>query len=114
MLWLFTWPFLFFTTKKYSVAKADWPFSKPIQNGESSYATITETQWFQRWRKVIEKAALEKRQGAITEEDLQRAQEPVQVPQTGNQSVDSAIGFISSGLRVYNEVNRQLGWGYDT
>src|ERR1700712_2530710 len=27
-LWIFTWPYLFFATKRYAVVNAVWPFSK--------------------------------------------------------------------------------------
>jgi hypothetical protein len=114
MLWIITWPFLFFTTKKYTVVKVDWPFSKKNLNGQVEYATMSEDQWFQRWATHLKKAVMERRQGGLTEEDLSRSRESGQIPQTGNPSVDSAIGFVNSGMQVFQEVNRQVGWGYDT
>ena len=113
MLWLFTWPYLFFATKRYAVVKADWPFSVAGDNGHTQYATISETQWLARWSKVIEKAALEKRQSVLTEEDLARVNEPVQQVNTGNSTLDSAVSLVGAGFRVFNEANRQLGWGGD-
>jgi hypothetical protein len=112
MLWIFTWPYLFFATKKYAVVKAVWPFSVPNVEGGRSFATMSEGEWFTRWQKVIEKAVLQRKQTLLTEEDLARVDEPAL--QTGNNVIDSAVGFLGAGVRAYHEVNRQVGWGYDT
>jgi hypothetical protein len=113
MLWLFTWPYLFFATKRYAIVKTEWPFSQADESGRKQYATISETQWMARWSKVIEKAALEKRQSVLTEEDLARVNEPVQQVDTGNSTLNSAVSLVGAGFRVFNEANRQLGWGGD-
>jgi len=112
MLWIFTWPYLFFTTKKYAVVKAVWPFSIPTEDGGHCYASMSEGEWFTRWQKAIEKAVLQKKHATLSEEDLTQVDDPV--PQTGNNVIDSAISFIGVGVRAYQEVNRQVGWGYDT
>jgi hypothetical protein len=113
MTWIFTWPYLFFSTKRYAVVKTVWPFSKAGEDGRKVYATISENQWMSRWQKTIEKAALEKRQGMLTEEDLTRENEPVQQFNSGNRGLDSAVNLVGAGIRVFNDVNRQLGWGGD-
>jgi hypothetical protein len=114
MLWIITWPVLFLMTRKFAIVKAVWPYSVPDEQGRPQYATMSEAQWFMRWQKAIEKAIIEKTQGVLTEEDLARADEPLETPRTGNSSIDSAAGFLAAGVQGYREVNRMLGWGYDT
>jgi hypothetical protein len=112
-LWIFSWPVLFFWTKKYSVVKSAWPFSKEGEDGRRVYATMSEKQWYSRWATAIEKAALAKRQDLLTEEDLATGNEQPPAVNSGNQVVDQAIGLLGAGIRAYHEVNRQVGWGYD-
>lgn len=111
MLWIFSWTYLFFATKKYAVVKAVWPFSVTDLDGRRCYATMSEGEWFTRWQKAIEKAVLQKQHTTLTEEDLARVDDAV--TQTGNAVLDSAIGFVGASVRAYQEVNRQVGWGYD-
>jgi len=113
MLWLFTWPYLYFATKKWAVVKVDWPFSFVMENGERCFTTISEKQWFAIWGKTVETSVLEKKKGAVTEEDLNRAVLPREEFQSGNAQVDLAANFVGAGLRAFGEVNRQLGWGGD-
>lgn len=75
MLWLFTWPYLFFATKRWAVVKIDWPFSVLNDDGDRIYITVSESQWFGIWSKAIEKAVLMKKQGALTQLDLNPALE---------------------------------------
>ncbi|KAF2665562.1 hypothetical protein BT63DRAFT_377806 [Microthyrium microscopicum] len=114
MLWIITWPVLFFLTKKYEVVRADWPFSyhDEFGNGQRQFATISEKQWFAKWQKLIAKAIVSKRETVLTEEDLVIVDESL--PQYGDPTIDSAINFLGAGIRTYQEVNRQVGWGYDT
>jgi hypothetical protein len=112
-LWIFAWPVLFFWTKKYSVVKSAWPFSKEGEYGRKVYATMSESQWYNRWARAIEKAALAKRKDFITEEDLATVDQPAPALNTGNQLVDQAAGLLGAGVRAFQEVNRQVGWGYD-
>jgi hypothetical protein len=106
MMWIFTWPYLFFSTKRYAVVKTVWPFSKPGENGQTLYASMSENQWLNRWSKTIEKAALEKRQDTLIEDDLARQNEPVQQFSSGNTGLDSAVNLVGAGIRVFNDVNR--------
>jgi hypothetical protein len=114
---IFIWPVLFFLTKRYEVVKAEWPFSKQEESGRTVYATVSEEQWFKRWAKIIEKAALGRREVALTQEDLARGIESewdaTPSGSSGNQFLDGARDMLHAGVRVYNEVNRQVGWGYD-
>ncbi|KAF2424880.1 hypothetical protein EJ08DRAFT_689437 [Tothia fuscella] len=112
-LWLFTWPYLFFAEKRWSVVKVDWPFSVKNEFDMNCYTSISEQQLFQRWAKALETAILGKKQGTLVEEDLHRVDEPTAAFQSGHSDVDRAVSFIGAGIRGYNEVNRQLGWGGD-
>lgn len=114
MLWIITWPVIFLTTKKFAVVKAVWPFSVPNEDGVAQYATMTEAQWFMRWQKSIDKAILDKVQGVLTEQDLIAAEQPRELPRTGNPVVDSTVAVLGSGIQAYQAVNRSLGWGHDS
>jgi len=114
MLWIITWPVLFFMTKKYDVVRVDYPFSKKDEDGCTKYATISEQQWLERWKNPIAKAVMDKRQCTLTEPDLLRdSNESNRLRATGNQTADTVVNLVHAGLQVYNEVNRQVGWGYD-
>jgi hypothetical protein len=108
LLFIFTWPYLFFATKRWAVVKVDWAFSK-----KDAYATVSERRWFEIWKSCIKKAVLAKRQGLLTEEDLRIANAPEQEFRSGHEGLDTAVGFLGAGLQAYNQVNRQLGWGGD-
>jgi hypothetical protein len=113
MLWLFTWPYLFFATKRWAVVKVDWPFSRITESGERCFTTISENQLFEKWAKTVEKAVLTKQQGTLTEEDLHRPDQPQEAFRSGHDGVDRAVNFLGAGITAFNEVNRQLGWGGD-
>ncbi|KAF2398395.1 hypothetical protein EJ06DRAFT_480528 [Trichodelitschia bisporula] len=111
-MWLFTWPYLFFATRRWSVVRCEWRYS--VNNlDERVFAVASEIALFRRWAKTIENAVLDKKQCYFTEADL--ATENTVRPEfrSGNSSVDSAVGYIGTGIRAFNEVNRQLGWGGD-
>jgi hypothetical protein len=112
-LWLLTWPYLFFATKRWAVVKIEWPFSVLNDDGDKCFTSISERQWFEKWAKAIETAVLGKKQGALSEEDLSNVDRPQQSFQSGHSEIDRAVSFLGAGVRAYNEVNRQLGWGGD-
>jgi hypothetical protein len=108
------WPIITLLTKRYDVVKEIWWFSKQDESsGRSVYATMSEVQWFNKWRQCVEKNALRRRQGVLTEEDLANTDDP-EPPSTGNAYIDTAAGLFGAGLSAYRETNRQLGWGGDT
>ncbi|QDS75234.1 hypothetical protein FKW77_000409 [Venturia effusa] len=114
LLFVFTWPYLFFATKRWAVIKVDWAFSRTDANGGNKrYATISERAWYAVWAGCIEKAVLQKRQGLLTEEDLARANSTEQEFMSGHQGVDTAVLFFGAGLNANSQVNRSLGWGGD-
>lgn len=113
LTFLFAWPYLFFRTKRWEVAVAEWPFSRMAEGSAREYVSINEAQWYNLWGRAIIKAVLEKRQTTLDQADLRRSQEPEPSFETGNATVDGAMGIFRAGMSAMNEVNRQLGWGGD-
>lgn len=111
-MWVFIWPYLLLRTKKFEVVVAEWPFSVPAEGGRKKYASISEDQWYNMWGRAINRAVLEKRQTILDQQDLLASQgaEPVFSSAMG----DGAMGLLRAGVSAMNEVNRQLGWGYDS
>lgn len=125
-LWLFTWPVLFFATKRYAVVTAEWPFSVPAAD-RRVYTTVSEAQFVERWGAAIRRLALERYQGEASEEVLRgvagRETEPL-MPGVGvGLGADSAVGVLAQGVRVARALvggdgrglldAAQGGWGYD-
>ena len=113
LTFIFTWPYLFFRTKRWEVVVADWAFSRLDQFGTREYVSITEDQWYNLWGYAICKAVLEKRQTRLDQADLRRAHEADPAFNTGSTTVDGALGLFRASMNAMNEVNRQLGWGGD-
>ncbi|CAK7566046.1 MAG: hypothetical protein SEPTF4163_003979 [Sporothrix epigloea] len=111
---VFTWPYLFFATKRYQVVTVDWPFSRFTDQGRKEYVSLSEEQWYNLWARAITNGVLGKRQATLDQEDLRRAEgaEPT-FSSTGNTTVDGALGFVRAGINAMNQVNRQMGWGGD-
>ncbi len=112
LMFIFTWPYLFFRTKKFEVVYADWAFSVAGENGQRRFVSISEDQWYNMWGRAIHRAVLEKRQCTLDQQDLINAEGAP--PVFNNAVVDGAVGFLRAGVSAMNEVNRQLGWGYDS
>ncbi|KAF2727167.1 hypothetical protein EJ04DRAFT_517437 [Polyplosphaeria fusca] len=126
-LWIFSWPYLFFATKRYSVVKAEWPFSSSDGHGNKRYTTISEEQWFERWHVGIRRLVLDRFEGEASEEHLQGViARPADPPmpgtiQTGHGGLDNAVGLLTQGFQVASAISRgdnlarglQGGWGYD-
>jgi len=124
-LWIFTWPYLFFATKRYAVVNAVWPFSKTDSTGAKIYTTISEEQWFERWNVGIRRLVLDRFQGAVGYEQLEgviaRPEDPPQpgTIRTGHEGVDTAVGFLTQGIQVARALQGRPtygvggGWGGD-
>lgn len=113
MLWILTWPYLFFRTKRFETASAVWHFSTPNSDGTKNYVTLSENQWYNMWGRALGKAVLTKRQGTLDQQDLLAAEGAPPTFDTGHSSVDGALGFVAASVNAMNQVNRQVGWGYD-
>ncbi|KAI0097331.1 hypothetical protein GGR51DRAFT_541403 [Nemania sp. FL0031] len=113
LTFIFSWPYLLLRTKRWEVVTADWAFSRINDAGTKEYISISEDQWYNMWAQAICRAVLEKRQTLLDQSDLRRAHEAEPAFNTGNSSVDGALGLFRAGIHAMNEVNRQLGWGGD-
>lgn len=109
---IFTWPYLFFRTKRFEVVVAEWPFSKPGPEGRRQFVSLSEHQWYNMWGRAIKRAVLERRQCTLDQQDLMAAEGAEAA--LGNVAADTAVAIVRAGVNAMNEVNRQLGWGYDT
>ncbi|OCK79284.1 hypothetical protein K432DRAFT_355238 [Lepidopterella palustris CBS 459.81] len=125
-LWIFTWPYLFFATKRYAVVKAEWPFSRTDATGRKTYTTVSEEQWFERWNIGIRRLVLDRYQGEAADEYLagviDRPEDPPMPGsiRTGHVGVDNAVGSLQQGLAIAKSIYRgnllgggQAGWGGD-
>lgn len=113
MLWLLSWPYLFFRTKKFETVSSEWHFSRVDPEGRKQYVSLTEDQWYNMWARPIAKAVLSKRQGILDQQDLIAADGADPALNTGHSTVDGALGLFRAGVNAMNEVNRHLGWGED-
>lgn len=111
-LWLFTWPFLFFRTKKFEVVIADWPFSTPGTNQSKLYVSMSEAHIYNLWGRAISRAVLDKRQGTLDQADLIASQTTASEPFAN--VLEGAPRFLREGINAITAVNRQLGWGGDS
>jgi hypothetical protein len=126
-LWIFTWPYLFFMTRRYAVVKARWPFSV-LENGQKVYRTVSEEQWFEKWNVAVRRLVLDRYQGEASEQMMEGViARPADPPMpgtvnTGHAGVDSAVGILTQGFHVARAIQSggnigqsvQSGWGYDT
>jgi hypothetical protein len=126
-LWIFTWPYLFFMTKRYAVVNARWPFSVN-ENGHKVYRTVSEEQWFEKWNVAVRRLVLDRYQGEASEQMMEGViARPADPPMpgtvnTGHAGVDSAVGILTQGFQVARAIQTggnigqsvQSGWGYDT
>ena len=129
-LWIFSWPFLFFITHRYEVVKAVYAYADLAPGADDTRRkpiVMSEVDWFHRWESAIKRAALarmmcndrcldEQYRVETANADARGvvlAQQPREVPRTGNALADGALGFLSEGLRVAEGFQQQRGWGGD-
>lgn len=110
-MWLLTWPFLFFRTKRFEVAISEWPFSVEQEDGTRRYVSMSESHIFNLWGRAISRAVLGKRQGTLNEDDLIASQTAPAEPLAG--LLEGAPRFLRDGVNALTAVHRQLGWGGD-
>ncbi|EFX06144.1 hypothetical protein CMQ_4213 [Grosmannia clavigera kw1407] len=110
---VFTWPFLFFRTKRYEVVVSCWAFSRQEDDRPAEYVSLSEDQLYNLWARAISKAVLEKRQTVLDQEDLRAAEGAEPTFRSGSEAVDGAVGFVQAGISAMNHINRQNGWGAD-
>lgn len=131
-LWIFAWPVLFFTTKRYHVVRAEWPFAQVDEQGRKRYTTVSEEQWTSRYGPAIKQLCLDRYDGLAGDDYLNEVLDRAEAQQNNNQpQIDTraALGVAaaafqggrfnaargaSSLMRFVGGQNDQVGWGFDT
>lgn len=125
-LWIFTWPYLYFATKRYAVVRVEWPFSTSDAYGNKKYTTLSEEQWFERWHVAIRRLVLDRFEGEASDAMLAGViDRPADPPmpgtiRSGHEGVDNAVGILTQGFQIARSISSgsiggstQAGWGYD-
>ncbi|MCJ1398158.1 hypothetical protein MMC11_001355 [Xylographa trunciseda] len=121
-LWIFTWPILWFMTRRWSVVHADWPYQVrgPDRNNPTGaprwqYVKESEEHWCRRWKYTVTKAAETRWQGALEREWIAEAEGLSTTPaQPTNGFVAAAVGLVRGISGVLSEEQRRNGWGADS
>ncbi|KAK4197395.1 hypothetical protein QBC40DRAFT_285646 [Triangularia verruculosa] len=112
-LWIFSWPFFYFSTKTFEVVTADWGFSRPQENGRLAYVSISEDHIYNTWARAISRAILGKRQACLDHNDLVASHTDGPDAIADVMDAVNAPSFVRRGAAAMTHVNRQLGWGGD-
>jgi hypothetical protein len=130
-LWIFTWPILFFATKRWNVYKVEWRFSwlenEHMETEEGrmvrqvrKFTTISEKSWLEKHQNLVKSLVLDKFQGDATalptdvqprEGNESRGGSRRPLVQTGSRNVDAAVGFLQGGVDVWNTLQGRRGAG---
>ena len=114
LMFLFSWPYLFFRTKRWETVFADWQLSRPTAvPGRKEYVSMNEEQWYAMWAKAIQAAMLERRRGSMTQGDIQ-ATAADQLQESGEHVADGFHPAVRAGMAAMGAVNRSFGWGGDS
>jgi hypothetical protein len=109
LLFLFSWPWLFFRTARWEVLTAQWHMSTTDPaTGQKRYVSMSEERWYNLWARPIQKAILERRQGTLDQRDLDQIDAPPAAPPSG------FAGVVQAGVDAMGVVNRSFGWGGDS
>lgn len=106
LMFLFSWPWLFFRTKRWETLYVEWQLSKYSEDGAKKYATLSEERWYNLWGRAIQKAMLDRRQGVLDQGDLDRAE-------GSTPNSEGLAGVMQAGIEAMGVVNRSFGWGGD-
>lgn len=129
--WIFSWPVLYFITKRYNIVKAEWAFSKADAQGNRRYTTVSEEQWIEKYGPAVKQLAWDGYEGVAGDDMLNQilarpeTHRPMPANFRGAQgAVGAAMGAISGRMNAVNGVNSilrfaggsndEVGWGYDT
>ena len=122
-LWIFTWPYLWFVTRRWEVLIAQFPYSCSPECGNRKFVVKSEKALFEEWKSSLRRAILGKRQGWIDEEYRHATQEALcqagangmgRIPSTGNAVADGALGLMHHAVSVSRDVAMAGGWGADS
>ncbi|KAI6251593.1 hypothetical protein MCOR19_011765 [Pyricularia oryzae] len=98
-LWVFTWPFLYFFTKRFRCVYVEWPFSRMRSDGSKEYVSLDEGQMLEVWGRAMFNAVMARSTDILNQQDLMNAQ------------AGGGAGYGMGG--VGNNINQQYGWGRD-
>lgn len=103
LLFVFTWPWLFFRTARWEVASVRWHMSV-AEDGSNRrrYASLSEDRWYNMWARPIHRAVLARRQGMLDQADLEGVDAP---------PAEGFAGAVQQGVEAMGLVNRSFGWG---
>ncbi|KAH7368832.1 hypothetical protein B0T11DRAFT_277715 [Plectosphaerella cucumerina] len=118
LLFVFSWPWLFFRTARFEVVEAEWAFSRFVEGAGAArreYVSVSEEHWYNMWARAIRRAVLERRQGTLDQGDLLAAEGAQgQAFDAQQQQQGGAMGgFVRAGVTAMNAVNQHFGWGGD-
>ncbi|RCI11496.1 hypothetical protein L249_7696 [Ophiocordyceps polyrhachis-furcata BCC 54312] len=108
LLFVLSWPWLFFRTRRWETVAAEWYVSRPTSvPGRREYAAgVSEESWYNLWAPAIQRALLERRDGQLDQADLERAR--------GQTVATGPGGSVREGVQTaMGVVNRSFGWGGD-
>ncbi|KAH6691426.1 hypothetical protein F5X68DRAFT_259486 [Plectosphaerella plurivora] len=121
LLFVFSWPWLFFRTARFEVVEVEWAFSRrsPVPGVGKEYVSVSEEQWYNMWARAIRRAVLERRQGTLDQGDLLAAEGAqgqafdAQLQQQQQEGGGVVGSFVRAGVTAMNAVNQHFGWGGD-
>ncbi|KAI9766413.1 MAG: hypothetical protein M1840_006519 [Geoglossum simile] len=124
MLWIFTWPVLWFLTRRYEVVMSAWPYALIDEQGVKRYAVASEDEWYRQHLDCVRKCLLMRRQGWATNEDLRLLESDVSPGTTtdytplvnagGAGVLGFASGFSHGFMGAARDQDAVRGWGGDT
>ncbi|KAH0548073.1 hypothetical protein GP486_008187 [Trichoglossum hirsutum] len=120
MLWILTWPMLWFLTRRYEVVTSSWPYALIDEQGTKRYAVASEEDWYRRYAVAIRRSMLMRRQGWVTDEDLRLletgissgAAAPISAAET--QLLGFASGLVHGVMSAARDLDTIRGWGADS
>jgi hypothetical protein len=109
LMFVFTWPYLFFTTKRWETVTTEWRMSEPTAvPGRKKYVSMSEEAWYGMWAGTIQRAMLDRRRGLLDQGDLERTR-------LGDADAgEGLVGAVRAGVEAMGAVNRSFGWGGDS
>ncbi|KAB8698105.1 hypothetical protein FH972_026355 [Carpinus fangiana] len=124
-LWIVCWPVLLLCTGTYDGVSSEWLYKRRIilnedevERGDARemqfrmlYASESEQQWYAKWGEAMIEAAFARRQGWLDRGDLEARQRVGETPQTGNSTVDTAVGIFTGIHGALRSADRITGWG---
>lgn len=122
-LWIFSWPYLWFVTRRWEVLTTQFPYSCDPACGNRKFVTKSEKAFFEEWRSSLRRAVLGKMQGWVDEEYKLATEEAMRQaapnalqrnPSTGNAWADGALGLLHHAVEARRDVAMAGGWGADS